>query len=139
MSKIKIFTLGVVFVLLTIGCGTRATAQHTLTLMGGTGSTYARFYPAQETKWLWGAESFGLAWRYYSDSPRFVGAVGIDLEYMERGYTYGWAYESYFENDREIRDYKFYHRSVNSLMLPIAWQPHIYLFKNHLRVFLEAA
>ena len=125
--------------LLSICCGTRATAQHTLTLMGGTGSTYARFYPSQETKWLWGAESFGLAWRYYSDSPRFVGAVGIDLEYMERGFQMGYTYTSEFVDDKEIRHYKFYRRDVQSLMLPMVWQPHFYLLDNRLRLFVEAA
>ena len=57
-------------------CSGRATAQHTLTLTGGTGASYARFYPAEETKWMWGCENFGIAWRYYSEKPRFVGAVG---------------------------------------------------------------
>ncbi len=140
MKRLDIKALFVALTFIVLLASTeRAQAQHTLTLVGGTGATYARFYPAEETKWIWWCESYGLSWRYYSDRPRFVGAFGIDLEYMERGYTYGWAYESYFENDREIRDYKFYHRSVNSLMLPIVWQPHIYLFKNRLRVFLEAA
>ena len=139
MSKIKIVLLGVAITLLTICSGTRATAQHTLTLVGGTGSTYARFYPAQETKWLWGAESFGLAWRYYSDTPRFVGAVGIDLDYMERGFLMGYTYTSEFINDKEIRHYQFYRRDVQSLMLPMVWQPHIYLLNNRLRLFVEAA
>ena len=31
----------------------QASAQHTLTLLGGYGTSHARFYPAEETKWLW--------------------------------------------------------------------------------------
>ena len=140
MKRLDIKALFVALTFIVLLASTeRVQAQHTLTLVGGTGATYARFYPAEETKWTWWAESYGISWRYYSDRPRFVGAFGIDLEYMERGYAYGWAYESYFKDDREIRDYKYYHRSINSLMLPIVWQPHIYLFKNRLRVFLEAA
>ena len=117
----------------------RASAQHTLTLTGGTGWSTARFYPAEETKWLWGSETVGLSWRYYSDKPRFVGCVGIDLEYLQRGFKHGYAYTSVIKDDKEIRTYEFYTRNVNSIMMPIVWQPHVYLAKNRLRIFIEAA
>ena len=117
----------------------RASAQHTLTLTGGTGWSTARFYPAEETKWLWGSETVGLSWRYYSDKPRFVGCVGIDLEYLQRGFKHGYAYTSVIKDDKEIRTYEFYTRNVNSIMMPIVWQPHFYLAKNRLRIFIEAA
>lgn len=117
----------------------RAAAQHTLTLTGGTGLSNARFYPAEETKWLWGMETVGISWRYYSPKPRFVGAVGIDLEFMERGFQYGYAYTSAIVDDKEVRTYQFYTRKVNSIMLPIVWQPHIYVAKNKMRIFIEAA
>ena len=117
----------------------RAAAQHTLTLTGGTGLSNARFYPAEETKWLWGMETVGLSWRYYSPKPRFVGAVGVDLEFMERGFLYGYAYTSAIVDDKEVRTYQFYTRKVNSIMLPIVWQPHFYVAKNRLRIFIEAA
>ena len=129
--------LGVV--LFTLIGAERASAQHTLTLTGGSGLSTARFYPAEMTKWLWGSETFGLSWRYYSDKPRFVGAVGVDLEYLERGFKVGYAYTSSFVDDKEIRTYKYYTRNVNSLMLPIVWQPHIYAAKNRIRIFIEAA
>ena len=131
-----ILALTLLLSLMTFG---RAEAQHTLTLVGGSGATYGRFYPAEEVKWLWGANSFGLAWRYYSDKPRFVGAVGVDLEYMERGFKLGYTYTSDFVNEKEVRHYQYYTRNVNSVMLPIVWQPHFYLAKNRLRVFIEAA
>ena len=140
MNGVKIKVLFVAITLLAMFTSTeRVAAQHTLTLVGGTGSTYARLYPAEETKWLWNAESFGVAWRYYSDKPRFVGAVGVDLEYMERGYTYGYAYTSHYVDEKEVRTYQFYERNINSLMLPIVWQPHFYLVNNRLRLFVEAA
>ena len=117
----------------------RAAAQHTLTLTGGTGLSNARFYPAEETKWLWGMETVGISWRYYSPKPRFVGAVGVDLEFMERGFQYGYAYTSAIVDEKEVRTYQFYTRKVNSIMLPIVWQPHFYVAKNRLRIFIEAA
>ena len=86
----------------------RATAQHTLTLTGGTGVSTARFYPAEETKWMWRTDTYGISWRYYSDKPRFVGCVGVDLEYMERGFNFGYAYTSEMKDDKEIRHYQFY-------------------------------
>lgn len=117
----------------------RAMAQHTLTLTGGTGLTTARFYPSEVTKWQWGAETFGISWRYYSDKPRFVGAMGVDLEYIERGFNLGYAYTVEYIDDKEIRHYQYYTRHVNSVMLPIVWQPHIYAAKNRIRIFIEAA
>ena len=129
--------LGVV--LFTLMGAERASAQHTLTLTGGTGLSTARFYPAEETKWVWGMETYGLSWGYYSDKPRFVGAVGVDLEYLERGFSVGYAYTSSFVDDKEVRTYKYYTRNVNSLMLPIVWQPHVYAANNRIRIFLEAA
>jgi hypothetical protein len=122
----------------------RASAQHTLSITGGTGASYARFYPTEVTKWLWGCENFGLSWRFYSPKPRFVGAVGIDLEHMQKGFMYGYTYTSEWvgeegEEKKEIRHYQFYTRNVNSLVMPFVWQPHIYAARNHLRLFVEAA
>lgn len=140
MKRSKIATYVAILSLLMTICGAMsASAQHTLTVVGGAGASYARFYPTEQTKWMWGTESYGLAWRYYSDKPRFVGAVGVDLEYMERGFFMGYTYTSEYVDDKEIRHYKFYRRDVQSLMLPIVWQPHFYLAKNRLRLFVEAA
>lgn len=116
-----------------------AQAQHTFGVSGGMGSSTARFYPEYETKMIFGGTNFGLSWRYYS-LPRFVGAVGVDLEYMERGFSYGYAYTPVVdENGNENREYLFYTRRLNSIMLPIIWQPHVYLAKNRVRLYLEAA
>ena len=140
MKRSKIVRyVAILSLLMTICGGMSASAQHTLTFVGGSGASYARFYPAEETKWVWGAESYGLSWRYYSDKPRFVGAIGVDLEYMERGFQMGYTYTKEYIDDKEIRHYRFYRRDVNSLMLPIVWQPHFYLADNKLRVFVEAA
>lgn len=136
MKKIVLKTL---FLALAIGFALSASAQHTFGVSGGMGAATARFYPQQEMKMLMGGTNFGLSWRYYS-LPRFVGAVGIDLEYMQRGFSYGYSYSlSTSPKGEEIRDYSYYTRRLNSIMLPIIWQPHVYLAKNHLRLYLEAA
>lgn len=118
---------------------TPARAQHTLSLSAGSGVSTSRFYPSEETKWLWGSETIALSWRFYSPKPRFVGAVGLDLEYLQRGYCLGYSYTVEFKDDKEIRHYKYYTRNINSIMLPLVWQPHFYLAKNRLRLFVEAA
>ncbi len=139
MKRNQKIILVLVVLLFSLVGAERATAQHTLTLTGGTGLSTARFYPAEQTKWLWGMESAGISWRYYSDKPRFVGCVGVDLEFLERGFKYGYAYIPEYKDDKEIRHYQYYTRHVNSLMLPIVWQPHFYLANNRLRLFVEAA
>jgi hypothetical protein len=111
-----------------------AEAQHVVAVTTGTGMATSRLYPAQETRPIWGAWQAGVSWRYYS-LPRFVGGFGIDLDWMQRGFSYA-PYASIYEDKKE---YKYYRRNVNTLMMPIVWQPHFYLFKNHLRVYLEAA
>lgn len=135
MKKINL----ILITILAAAAFTTASAQHTVGVFGGAGAASIRLYPLQETKPLIGGANFGLSWRYYS-LPRFVGAVGIDLEFMKRGYSYGYTYSSTIdENGMEQRDYSFYNRSINSIVLPIVWQPHVYLVKNHVRLYLEAA
>lgn len=118
---------------LALGVGT-SQAQHVLSVTGGAGMATGRLYPKQETRPLWGTGTAGVSWRYYS-LPRFIGGFGIDLEWVQRGFSYA-PYASIYEDKK---DYKFYTRRLNTIFLPIVWQPHIYLFKNHLRVYLEAA
>ncbi len=129
--------LNILLLALLVSLGVQA--QHTVGLSGGMGAGMARFYPARETKMLIGGTNFGLSWRYYS-LPRFVGAVGVDLEVLKRGFSYGYTYTSSFdENGAELREYSYYNRSLNTVMLPIVWQPHVYFAKNHVRLYLEAA
>ena len=117
--------------------GVVASAQHTLGVSGGVGAFTSRLYPEQMTRTTFGAPNFGLSWRYYS-LPRYVGAVGVDLEYMQRGFSYGYAYSvSADEKGEEMRQYYYYTRRLNSIMLPIVWQPHVYLAKRHVRLYVE--
>ena len=85
------------------------------------------------TRAVWGCYTAGVTWRYYGPQ-RFVGGFGIDFEYLQRGF-------SFLQNptEEDPAKYQWYTRRVKSLMLPIVWQPHIYLFKNRMRVYLDAA
>ncbi|MBE6221756.1 MAG: PorT family protein [Rikenellaceae bacterium] len=122
-----------------LSVGQSVQAQHTVGVFGGMGSASARFFPKQEMKMLFGPANFGFSWRYYS-LPRYVGAVGADLEFLQRGFSYGYTYRTVLdEKGNEQREYSYYTRRLNSLMLPLVWQPHVYMAKNHIRLYLEAA
>ncbi|MBQ3204207.1 MAG: outer membrane beta-barrel protein [Alistipes sp.] len=117
-----------------------ASAQHTLGVFGGVGSASMRPYPKKEMKSIFPIINGGISWRYYS-LPRYVGAVGVDIEYLGRGFQYGHTYTSLGldENGVEQREYHFYKRNIKSIMVPIVWQPHVYLAKNRVRLYMEAA
>jgi hypothetical protein len=95
--------------------------------------TNGRLYPAQEMRPIWGVVTGGVSWRHYT-AERFVGGIGVDLEYMQRGFSY--SPDAYLHENK--KDYNYYTRRVNSLVMPMLWQPHFYLFKNHVRFYLEA-
>jgi hypothetical protein len=132
---VKILTLAL---LLSVAISTESSAQHTIAVTGGTGFATSRIYPLEEvnmkTKPIWGTYQVGFSWRYYS-MPRFLACFGIDVELMKRGFAIA-PYTNFYENEKE---YKYYTRTVNSIVIPIVWQPHAYLFKKHLRIYLEAA
>ena len=111
-----------------------ASAQHTLGFTAGYGMASSRLDPKQEMKAIWGSYTAGLTWRYYGQQ-RFVGGFGIDLEFLQQGFSLA-TNASMVE---EKKDYRYYTRNINSIVLPIVWQPHFYLFRNHVRVYLEAA
>ncbi len=125
---------------LAVLCVGRGSAQHTIAVTGGGGFSNARLYPAQDMIPIWGTYSTGISWRYYS-MPRFVGCIGIDVELMQRGYSYVPYTFLYKDNPNypNKRSMPHYTRKYHSIMVPIVWQPHFYLFKRHLRVYLEAA
>lgn len=126
-------------VLFLFGMSTEIRAQHTVGVFGGVGSSTARFFPLREMKSVFPRSSFGVSWRYYS-MPRLVGCVGADIEYLQRGFSFGYRYDlTYNEDGKEKRHYKFYTRRLNSIMLPIVWQPHVYLARNHVRLYIEGA
>lgn len=101
-------------------------AQHYFGVSGGLGGGSARFYPPEEMGMVWGLKNFGAGWKYYS-KEKYVGGVGAELNYMQRGYRLTY-------NDMPDTSYV---RRVNSLMLPLIWQPHAYLFARNFKVFMS--
>ena len=108
-------------------------AQHTLGVYAGCGMGTARFYPVQETRSTWGLYTAGLSWRHYG-KQRGVGSFGVDLELLQSAFSYA-PYASITEKEE---NYRYYSRHINTLSLPIVWQPHVYI-KRRVRIFLEAA
>lgn len=108
-------------------------AQHTFGVLGGYGSGSEKLYTAVEGRTLYGLQNYGVSWRTYS-AERYVGCFGLDLIYMQRGFSFSPATISATD---EVRYY--YTRNINSLMLPIVWQPHLYIFDHRVRLFFEAA
>lgn len=128
---IKIVTFVFIFSVVAVA---ESSAQHTIAVTGGSGFATARPYPDQVMKPIWGTYQAGFSWRYYS-MPRFIACFGIDVELLQRGFSFA-PYPYKYETKKE---YRYYTRTLNSIMIPIVWQPHFYLFKKHLRVYLEAA
>ncbi len=116
-------------------CGAQfnASAQHTFGVVAGVGSGSERFVDDVVGKSIYGLYNAGVTWRYYSTS-RFVGGVGVDLEFQQRGFSYV-PFPSLYDDPSE---YLYYRREINSIMMPIVWQPHFYI-KKRVRVFFEAA
>ncbi len=123
-------TLLVVIALLGSTFGSSVKAQHILGVTGGIGSSSIRFYPNLNKKSVYGKQNYGVTWRYYS-AERFVGGVGVDVEYMQRGFKFSPAL---IDGERY-----YYTRNINTLMVPLVWQPHAYIFYRKVRVFAEAA
>lgn len=109
-------------------------AQHTLGVNAGYGMGSGRFEPTQEMRARWGMYSGGLSWRYYG-TQRFVGGFGIDLEFLQQGFSFA----TNSSQVDEKRDFLYYSRNINSVVLPIVWQPHVYMLRNRVRLYLEAA
>ena len=126
-------TRWVVGLLFALGSLTSAQAQHTLGGYVGYGMGTSRLYPKQETRGTWGLYTAGLSWRHYG-LQRYVGAVGVDLEFLQSAYSYA-PYASITEEGETML---YYTRKLNSITVPIVWQPHLYI-KKRVRIFLEAA
>lgn len=130
MKRILIHTL----LLAALLCLARpAAAQHTVGFTLGTGMGTGRFEPQQETRPTWGILAGGLSWRYYT-AQRAVGCVGADLEFLQRAFSMA----TNASRVDDPKDYLYYTRRIDALMLPIVWQPHAYLARRRVRVFGEA-
>ncbi|MFR9566467.1 MAG: PorT family protein, partial [Rikenellaceae bacterium] len=126
--------IALTLIALLCSCSLQLMAQHTIGIATGIGSASFRPYPDQETQSVTGGAVYTLSWRYYS-LQRSVGAIGIDVEYMQRGFAF-------VQNSASVTmgaDPLVYTRRINSIMVPFIWQPHAYFFNHRLRVMLEAA
>lgn len=103
-----------------------ASGQTYVGVRGGYGIGNARFVSAKETKNLFGLLSGGVSAKYFSDI-KFVGAVQVDLQYFENGFKYDLLKDS----DSS------YMRTVNTIELPLMWQPHIYIMNRNGRIFMN--
>ncbi len=121
----KFFLYGV-FLALAALAATPSAAQHYVGVKGGYASGSVRLFPPTQTLSLWNLYTGGVSWKYYS-TQKYVGGVGADLEYIQQGYRQ----ENFKGSDT------LYVRQVNSIMLPMIWQPHFYFFERRIRVFVN--
>ncbi len=129
-SRLLLFVLAIICTLSTA----TSYAQHTFGVYGGWGSGSMRPYPIIESKSAGGLMNAGFSWRTYSEQP-YVGCFGIDIELMQRGYKVS-PFASSLLEDEPIT---YFTREINSLVVPIVWQPHVYLAHRRVRAFIEAA
>lgn len=109
-------------------------AQHYIGLRAGYGSGSVRLFPVEETKSIWGLYSGGLSYKFYSD-VKYVGAIQIDLQLLQKGFKWMKVYDP---TQQPIVDTTTsYSRRINTVEMPIMWQPHFYLFNRSLRVFIN--
>ncbi len=123
-----------VLVALMLGLSISSKAQSVVSVTGGYGFSSIRLYPSYEDKTLYDCYSSSVSWRYYSHEP-YWGGFGVDLEYVQRGFIFApYGFGTYVDTDLE-----YYTREINTLMIPIVWQPHFYTPNHKMRIFIEAA
>ncbi len=130
----------VIFIFAAVLCALSSLqAQNTFGIAQGFGSGAVRAYPAIETKSVYGLATTSLMWRNYTPEP-YVGCFGIDVEFMQRGFAYApYTVDNNNDGDNKGKDLLYYYRYVNTVMVPVIWQPYVYMFRNHVRVFGDAA
>jgi hypothetical protein len=119
---------------LLLGVGS-ARGQHYFGVRAGVGSGSSRQFPMKEMGTVWGLKSGGVAWKYYSAEP-FLGGLEMDALWMQQGWREYTMVSIPGSDERERTGY--YQRTVDVVMVPFMWQPHMYMFRQRLRVFLNA-
>ena len=126
-----------VLLLAVAGVGTASAQRQFFGVKGGWGEGDVRLYPHWTSPPVWGKLNGGLYWVYYGggkDSAYLYdhvsGGICVELELIQRGFSYAAL-------DRPTKLYT-YGREMNTLMVPIMWQPHIFAFDGRLRLFLNA-
>ncbi len=129
MKQIRIILLTLALCITSLA----AHAQHTFGVTAGYGSGSESIFPEVEGRAIYGLPNFGVSWRTYSEK-RVVGCFGIDLQYMQRGFSFSPATITV-----EGQELHYYTRKINSLVLPLVWQPHAYILDHRVRIFFDAA
>lgn len=129
MKRVLKHIVGATMLLVCLLCAERVSAQHYIGFRGGYGYGTIRFYPEYAVTPVWGMYTGGISWKWYNEVKVF-GCIGADLEFQQR------AFKRYYGNKTDSTIY--YKRSVNTIMLPFYWQPHLYFFRRHVRVSLCA-
>lgn len=106
-------------------------AQHYIGVRAGYGGGSVRVFPAEENGLTWGLYSGGVSWKYYSHD-RFVGGVQVDVEYFQRAMKRELTYARLPDDTTTT-----YTRYINSVMVPLIWQPHLYFFGRSMRVYMN--
>lgn len=111
--------------------------QQYVGVKGGWGLADVRLYPHWTTPPVWGKWNGGIYWVYYGGGKQneylydeYTGGISIEAEFMQRGFEYAAL-------DRDSDRYT-YGRSINSIVVPFMWQPHVLALDNRLRIFLNA-
>lgn len=104
--------------------------NHYVGVKGGYGMGLQRFEPTKESLMHLGLYNFGLIYMFdaVSKGNKYVGAVQIELEYLQKGFSY-YTYKN---------SSKIYSRNYDVIQIPLLWQPYIPFGKNGSRVFLNA-
>jgi hypothetical protein len=136
MKQITKIVLGVLLLLLVGTDGAQAQRQY-FGFKGGWGEGDIRLYPHWTSPPVWGKLNGGFYWVYYGGGKNsayladdYTGGICVEVELLQRGFQYAAL-------DRSTKRYT-YGREINSIMVPIMWQPHALLLDERLRIFLNA-
>lgn len=113
---------------------TTSSAQNIVSLYGGYGSGGDSIYPEVEGRSVYGLPNIGVSWRNYT-AEQNIGCFGIDFEYLQRGFSFTPNTSTLLEDEEAL----YYTRWINSIVVPIVWQPYVYMFDRRVRVFFEAS
>ncbi len=131
MRRVLTYTLAIAALLMAVAG--EAAAQHYFGVRVGYGTGSSRLEPLRgfETGTLMGLYSGGVSWKYYT-AEKFVGGIEVDALFMQQGFKT--ITLNALTGERETG----YERRVDGIMVPICWQPHVYMFRQRVRVFMNA-
>lgn len=136
MKQIAKIVLGALLWLLIGTNGAQAQRQY-FGFKGGWGEGDIRLYPHWTSPPVWGKLNGGFFWVYYGGgkdsaylADDYTGGICVEVEFLQRGFQYAAL-------DRNTKRFT-YGRKMNSIMVPLMWQPHALLLDERLRIFLNA-